>query len=56
MPNPDRLSPEKRKALLGCVKRKNEKWSKDHNGRKVPARVSKRHFSECAKSTETEGG
>jgi hypothetical protein len=54
MPDPKDLSPKKRAALLGCVKGKNQAWSKKHNGRKVPSAVRRRHFSECARSTGVE--
>jgi hypothetical protein len=54
MPDPDKLSPKKRAALLGCVKNKNKAWSKRHNGKKVPAKIQRAHFSSCAKSTGVE--
>ena len=49
MPDVKRLSPDKRKKLLGCVKGKNQAWSKKHNGKKVPARVSRNHYRQCSR-------
>lgn len=56
MPDPKKLDPKKRAALLGCIAARNKKWSKQRNGKKPPASVSRKHFSECSKSTGTEGG
>jgi hypothetical protein len=54
MPDPRKLDPKSRAALLGCIKTKNKKWSSSHRGKKVPASVIRRHFSSCSQAVGVE--
>lgn len=54
MPDVKKLSPKNRKALLGCVKAKIEKYKKEHRGKSPNRSTQQSFFSECAKSLHLE--
>lgn len=49
MPDPEKLPPEKKAKLLGCISGKNKAWREKHKKATVPQEVRERHFRDCAK-------
>ena len=56
MPEVGRLGTKNRKALLGCIAAKTEKYKRKHPGRQLRKATSERFFRECSQGLGLETG